>query len=195
MAAQEQKLKNKAKTIPAKRRHKRRTIILVLIVVLALGITSTVVALNLINPKKAEQTTEQQAPASDHTDMTNGKSTDDAQALGSTNEAANKTPAQYEGENPNNYDSLTGIITFAGVSEGQFMISVSIDQFVTGNCSFEAIGPNGETIVADVKIMAGPSSSFCSYSGPIPETHGKYSIKVTPTSENKTGAITGEVEL
>ena len=191
MAIQNQKLKN-AKTIPVRRRTRKGVIILVFVGLLALGIGGTVLALNLINsnsnsqPEEKNHTTENKEANNNATDNTNVVANDQAEK---------KAPAKYEGSDPNSYNDLTGIITFGGVSENQFVISVAIDQFITGSCKFEATAPDGSVITADVDIMAGPSSSFCSYSGPVPAVHGKYKIVVTPTSKDKTGTITGEVEI
>ena len=191
MAIQNQKLKN-AKTIPVRRRTKKGVIVLVFAVLLALGIGGTVLALNLINSNSNNQTEEKNNTAENKD--TDNNSTTNSDVLVS-DQAEKKAPTKYEGSDPNSYNDLTGIITFGGVSENQFVISVAIDQFITGNCKFEATGPDGSVIAADVDIMAGPSSSFCSYSGPVPAVHGKYKIVVTPTSKDKTGTITGEVEI
>ena len=194
MATTSKKIKNNAKNTPVGR-HKKGRIIAILAIVLVVGIVGTVLVLNLVKlSNSSNQSADEQSNSVDQTDMTSG-SAENVNALGSTNEAGNKTPAQYEGENPNNYDNLTGIITFAGISEGQFVISVALDQYTTGNCKFEATSPSGSVISADVNIAVGPSSSFCSYSGPVPSEHGKYNITVTPSNANKTGLITGEVEL
>ena len=194
MATMSKKVKNNAKNTPVGR-HKKGRIIAILVIILVVGIAGTVLALNLIKPgNSSNQSTDEQTTSVDQTDMTGG-SADDVKALGSTNEAGNKTPAQYEGSNPNDLDNLTGIITFAGIAEGKFTISVAIDQFITGNCKIVANSPSGSAVDADVDIVAGPSSSFCSYSGPIPAEHGKYNITITLTGANKTGTITGEVEI
>lgn len=195
MATTNQNLQKNAKITPVKR-HRKGRIVAILIIILAVGIAGTVLALNLINANKSSnQAEEPQATSVDQTDMTSGKSSEATAALGSSNEASNKTPSQYEGDNPNNYSNLTGIVTFTGVSEGQFVVSVALDQFITGSCHFTIEGPAGSVINTDIDIFAGPSSSFCSYNGPVPADHGIYKITVTPTSADKTGTITGEVEL
>ena len=191
MAIQNQKLKN-AKTIPVRRRTKKGAIILVFVGLLALGIGGTVLALNLINSNSNSQSEEKNHVTENK--ETNNNATDNTNVV-ANDQAEKKAPAKYEGSDPNSYNDLTGIITFGGVSENQFVISVAIDQFITGSCKFEATAPDGSVITADVDIMAGPSSSFCSYSGPIPAVRGKYNVVVTPTSKDKTGTITGEVEI
>ena len=114
MATTNQNLQKNAKITPVKR-HRKGRIVAILIIVLAVGIAGTVLALNLINANKSSnQAEEPQATSVDQTDMTSGKSSEATAALGSSNEASNKTPSQYEGDNPNNYSNLTGIITFTG---------------------------------------------------------------------------------
>ena len=45
---------------------------------------------------------------------------------------------QYEGEDPNRKDALTGAITYVVVNDGRLMVRVNIDQFLDeGKCKME----------------------------------------------------------
>ena len=191
MAVKNQKLKN-AKTIPMRRRTKKGAIALIFVGILIIVVGGTVLALNLVNSNKKP---DNQNNSSENTEVTNNNTITETTATNSSDTGDGKTPAKYAGEDPNTYNELTGTITFAGISENKFVVSAAIDQYITGNCRFEINGPDGSTISADIDIMAGPSSSFCSYSGPKPEAHGKYNINIVLTNNNKTGTITGEVEI
>lgn len=114
----------------------------------------------------------------------------------STKEQKNpQTPAQYEGDNPNNADTLSGAITFAGISEGKLLINVSIDQFVSGTCNIILTSPSSQTIDLSAPLTTGPTSAFCSYSGAIPSGSGTWKVEIKATGGNKSGTITGELNL
>lgn len=101
---------------------------------------------------------------------------------------------QYSGEDPNNFDQLTGIINYAGVYEGQFLVRVSIDQSVSGTCDFTLTSPTNKTITGTSSTTAGPSSTFCSYSID-PSESGTWNIVVKVKASDKTGTISGEGEI
>lgn len=105
-----------------------------------------------------------------------------------------KNNTQYEGEDPNSYESLTGIINYIGIVDGNLSVRVSIDQLVAGACTFAITTPTGKTINGSGELSAGPTSSFCSFSTPATES-GTWKISVTATSTNKRGIITGEANL
>ena len=109
-----------------------------------------------------------------------------------------KVIMQYEGENPNNLDHLTGLITYTEVKYGALMAMVSIDQYLgSGTC--EANLKIGDQVVAGIEqpIEADASTSHC---GPIAIDltgvgSGKYQLEVTLMSGGKTGTITSNVEI
>ena len=191
MAEQNKNTKQNATPKTVRKRDKKWLIIIILIAVLIVGIVSTIIILNATKPKSTENSDSNTSS----TPVASENTSSDVSAPVTTNEGDNKTPAQYEGENPNNYDILTGIITYTGITNDKLVISAALDQFVTGDCKFEIYNQDQLIFTGHNKIMAGPSSSFCNYSADIP-AQGKYNLKVIPTSDNnKTGVITGEVEI
>lgn len=107
---------------------------------------------------------------------------------------AEKSNPQYEGEDPNTSASLTGIINYVGVSDGALVVRVSIEQNVSGTCTFTLSSPSGKTVAGSGTITSGPSSAFCSFSTPATES-GTWKISVTATSSDKQGIITGEASI
>ena len=107
---------------------------------------------------------------------------------------AEKSHAQYEGEDPNTADGLTGIINYAGVSEGNLVIRVSIEQSVNGACVFTLTSPSGKTINGSSAITLGPTSAYCSLSTPATES-GTWKISVAATTVDRHGIITGEANI
>ena len=105
-----------------------------------------------------------------------------------------KNNTQYEGEDPNTSASLTGIINYAGISEGNLIIRVSIEQSVNGTCVFTLNTPSGKTVNGSSAITIGPSSAFCSMTTPATES-GTWKISVGATSADKHGIITGEANI
>ena len=104
-----------------------------------------------------------------------------------------KNNSQYEGEDPNTYEALTGIIN-ASVIDGNVDIRVAIDQSVAGACVFTITTPSGKTIAGSGALEIGPSSSFCSFTTPFTES-GVWKISVAATSSDKRGVITSEANL
>lgn len=101
---------------------------------------------------------------------------------------------QYTGEDPNNLEVITGIINYAGVYEGQFLIRVSIDQSISGTCDFTLTSPTNKIITGTSTTTAGPTSTFCSYSID-PSESGRWNITVDVKSPDKAGTITGTGEI
>ncbi len=112
-------------------------------------------------------------------------------------EPENKTP-QYDGGNPNNEEKITGVITYAGVSNGQLIIRVNIDQYLnSGECNL-ILNLNGAAQYgAAARIIDAASTSTCEgFNVPVSELpSGKYQIQINLTADRKSGSITGEVSL
>lgn len=109
-----------------------------------------------------------------------------------------KVIVQYEGENPNELDHLTGIITYAEIADNTLSSMVSIDQYLgSGTCTARL--KSGEQIILTVEkdIEADASTSHC---GPITMNlsgigGGRYSLEVEISGGGKTGIVTSKVEI
>ena len=105
--------------------------------------------------------------------------------------------AQYEGENPNQSESLTGNITYAGVVNKKIMIRVNIDQFLNnGTCTL--IMQKDEMVYSEkVNIIESASTSTCKgFDIPIDKlAPGDWFIEIEIQSGNKTGSMKGSIKL
>lgn len=109
-----------------------------------------------------------------------------------------KVIVQYEGENPNELDHLTGLITYTEVKDGALIAMVSIDQYLGSGTCVASLKKDGEVAAnAEQAIEADASTSHC---GPISislagVSSGKYQLEVVISSGGKTGTITSNVEF
>ena len=109
-----------------------------------------------------------------------------------------KEIVQYDGENPNKAESISGVVTYAGVSGERLMIRVNIDQFLDdGECILNLVR-NGSTIYNDTaRVVGNVATATCEgFDVPVDGIGGGVAdIMITINSGEKTGAITGKVEL
>ncbi|MBR2767267.1 hypothetical protein IKD67_04280 [Candidatus Saccharibacteria bacterium] len=181
----------------ARRRNNRKWIIggVILALLIVVGVGTAIIWNN------EHQETEQ----NNETEKTEDKKKDDTERHdGETEEeysermAEQKRIKQYEGEDPNKAEELTGVITYAGINEGVLMIRVNVDQFLSeGNCALSLMR-NGDVIYSvDAKIIAEVSTSTCDgFSVPISGLgSGATDIVIKLSAGGKTGTIRGEVDI
>lgn len=114
-----------------------------------------------------------------------------------TPEYDGKIPSQYEGDNPNDLEYLTGYISYSDVSNDQLSIRAVIDQFVSGTCDL-TLKSNGKTVTRSSKIINNASASACKgFDIPTSElSSGSWEIIINLAGENnKTGTISGVIEI
>lgn len=105
---------------------------------------------------------------------------------------------QYEGENPNKSENLTGVISYAGVSGSNLIVRVNIDQYLAeGNCKLALI-KDGTTIYnSAAEIMSSVSTSTCNgftvSTAGLPK--GKITVEITLESSGKYGKMVGELNI
>ena len=106
---------------------------------------------------------------------------------------------QYDGENPNDAEKLSGVITYAGVAGDKLMIRVNIDQFLSGgSCKLRLVLEGDIEVYGDeVGIIDSASTATCAgFDVPVSGfKSGKYDIYVNLSSGGKVGTINGEVSL
>lgn len=170
----------------------RRPVIIIpcIIAVIVIAVAVVLIVKNLPKAEQDEQIIEEPENVlvyADDTDEEDEVTPEDEKAI-----------IQYEGENPNQLEYLTGLITYADIVDGRLTAMVSIDQYLgTGVC--RANLKSGDQIVASVDqvVEADASTSHC---GPIEIdlsgiSGGKYQLEVTISSDNKTGVLTTNVEF
>ncbi|QQS17665.1 hypothetical protein IPL44_01315 [Candidatus Saccharibacteria bacterium] len=143
--------------------------------------------------KRSAETSNNDTPkTNDETDKTNDKTT--PTTLG---EDGKDTPKQYEGDSPNTSNSLTGVINYKSVVDGNLTLRVTIDQSLTsGTCSLKLTSA-GKTVTRSASIITNPSSSTCEgFSVPVSElSSGQWAIEITVTSGNRTGTFKDRVTI
>ena len=125
---------------------------------------------------------------------------DNPEARVITKSEEDKKVVQFEGEDPNESESLTGAVTFAGVdpSGEKLTIRVNIDQFLgSGTCTGYIY--NGDNLVyqSEVGIVNLVSTSTCE-GFDVPTENlgsGKIQIVINLKSGDKSGKIVGEAEV
>lgn len=110
-----------------------------------------------------------------------------------------KTPEQYDGEDPNNLNSLTGNITHVGFSDNTLVVRVSIDQYLTsGTCSL-VVSDGTNTYTEDAALFADATASSCEGfdipKSKIANFSNYLEFTINLTSGEKTGTITGVATL
>lgn len=109
-----------------------------------------------------------------------------------------KTPPQYEGEDINRLERLTGVINYKGVNSDKLMLRLTIDQLLhSGNCQLILTSSTGKTVTRTASIESGPSSSSCQgFDVPLNQLEqGEHKIKIEVTADNKTGTFEDEVTI
>lgn len=102
---------------------------------------------------------------------------------------------QYEGENPNLANDLSGIVTYTNYQDGVLSIGTMINQYLSdGSCELKLTGSNGNVYTASSEIFAAASTSACS-DFKLNVASDSYKIEIILNSNGKQGIITGEYNL
>ena len=103
----------------------------------------------------------------------------------------------FEGEDPNERSELTGIITTARVSGENFIVRVSIDQYLSsGTCELK-LEKSEKNYEETVNIYSDVSTSTCEgFDIPLSSLEkGVWNATINLSSEGKTGNIEGKVTI
>lgn len=111
-----------------------------------------------------------------------------------------KTPAQYEGEKPNDASTINASLTKNEVVNGTYMIRITIYELINdGTCKLHMESDKGDTLDRTTKIVTiGSDSSTCEEGFDIPVSgisSGKYDFSVTFSSGSKTGSVKGTINI
>lgn len=180
------------KKLSTKRRKNRKPLI-ILIVAIILCIGGGVAFFLLTRPANTSSDDEINTTVSDSSESPATETEKDT-----TTDNFSEVP-QYEGENPNELHELTGVITYSGVNGENLSIRVSIDQTLnSGICNLTLTSGSATYTTAAPIIQSGATTSSCE-GFDIPTTElaagNEWDINITVSSDNKTGLITGKVNL
>lgn len=113
-------------------------------------------------------------------------------------EVEKKKVVQYEGEDSNMADELSGVVTYAEVVNGNLMIRVSIDQYLTeGTCELNLVREGNVVYNSKVDIMGDATTAICKgFDVPVAEVgDGDVEININLSASNKSGIIRGKVSV
>lgn len=116
----------------------------------------------------------------------------------SVSEEDEKKTIQYEGDDPNLKEELSGSVTYAGKIDNKITIRLNIDQYLNnGNCELHLMN-NGAEVYGDTTRIIGSASTATCEGFDIPATNignGKYDIVINIFSGEKKGTIKGEINI
>lgn len=105
---------------------------------------------------------------------------------------------QYDGEDPNGADELSGVITYAGFIDDRLMVRVNIDQYIDdGECRLD-LTRDGILIHEEVTGILGNVSTASCDGFDVPVSiigEGAVDIEIHLDSDGKTGIIKGEADV
>lgn len=106
-------------------------------------------------------------------------------------------PIQYEGEDPNDLETITGTITTARVSGSVVLIRVNIDQYLASGACTINLTSNDDVYTETVKINVAAATSTCEgFSIPLSSLKsGTWNIDIAVSSDDKQGKISGKIQI
>ncbi len=109
-----------------------------------------------------------------------------------------KKVEQYDGEDPNQANELTGVVTYAGVSGSNLIIRVNIDQYLeSGQCEL-TLKRGGANIYSSIASIIGNASTATCEGFDVPISKlggGNIEININLKANNKAGLIRGEANI
>lgn len=112
-------------------------------------------------------------------------------------EKEKELPQLYEGDNVNNSNGLTGVITAKSVMGDNLVIRNTIDQMVSGGTCELTLTSDSKTVIRSAEIIQNPSSSACAgFDIPVAElSQGTWSIEIKVSSGDKAMTLKETVNI
>lgn len=113
-------------------------------------------------------------------------------------ESDDKRPVQYEGEDPNIKEELSGSITYAGLIDDRIAVRMNIDQYLgEGECTIHFMNNGVDSYKEITNITSSAATATCEgFDIPVNNiASGKYEILIELSSGGKTGTIKGEINI
>ena len=137
---------------PKKENKKRTRVIIIVAAAIVLGLIIVFIVFQIINNQKPDNKSNNSSSTS--TSQTNQESS-------TTTKEDPKKVTQYEGNDPNDSNELTGSITSAFIANGQFILRVNINQYISGGTCTLTMTKGTSTFTRTVPLIANVSSSTC----------------------------------
>lgn len=143
-----------------------------------------------------DKTEPETSETSDNTESEEQKN--DSEAELTSEEPEKKKVEQYDGDDPNNAQDLSGVVTYAGVNNGVLMIRVNIDQYLdSGKCEL-TLTRGGATIYSSIASIIGSASTSTCEGFDVATGElggGNVEINIKLESSGRMGSIHGEVNI
>lgn len=183
----------------SKRKRNFRWVKWLLFLLLIAGTVAVVILVkNNYFDKKDDQNTSQAVETNKTDDKKSEEKSEEKNEQKEEAKTQEQKAPQYEGESPNKSETLTGLITYADVKDGELIIRVNIDQFLqSGNCNL-TLSRNGATYYSrSVGIVESVTTSTCDgFNIPISGfPSGNLQVEINLDSEGKSGKIEGRVKI
>lgn len=179
-----------------KRRKNKQKKIWIIIAILLVMVVGVVIAFILNNQQK-ESVQEKEEEKTEQVE--NKEEKKENQAVNQPEETIEKKKVeQYEGEDPNSRNDLSGVVTFADKVDDKLMIRVNIDQYLeSGECEL-ILKKDDATIHSSIaNIIDNASTASCDgFEVPLESLGGgKVDIIINLKAGERSGLIRGEVNL
>ncbi len=175
-----------------KQKNKKKKLIWLLVVVLvAAGVGGYFVVSSLNNKEENKEET------SEYKEEKNEDESIDEEDV-AEKAVEEKKVVQYEGEDANNSDSLTGVVTYAAVVGDKVTIRVSIDQYLSSGTCGLTLTRSGATVYSSIANIVGSASTSTCEGFDVPTSElggGAMEIIINLNSGDRKGVIRGEVNI
>lgn len=112
-------------------------------------------------------------------------------------EAEKDIRPNYEGDDINSSDSLTGVINYSGVAGDKLIIRTTINQTITSGSCHLTLTKDGKSVSRHSGLIQNPSSSSCEgFDIPVSElSTGDWNVSIKVTDDNRSGQINGTARV
>lgn len=168
--------------------------------ILAIFITAGVIIVPRVLAKTSPTPEQPQAQptATPQSDPTSPSQTNIPQTETKPAGSGDKTPVQYDGEDPNTSASLTGTLTTARFSGDKLILRVNIDQYLSSGACNLTVSDGTHTLSRSANLIPSAATSTCEgfdLSGSeLANFTRPLHIAISLTSGDKSGTIEGKVE-
>lgn len=170
---------------------------LVLLVVIAAVVAGVIIWQSSSEDKYHEEQTPEASEQEEIQERNSEASSADSAELKSEG-VEKKKVVQYEGDDPNEAESLSGAITRADVTGQNLVIRVNIDQYLgSGRCELSLVR-GGSTIYTETANVVGIASTSTCEGFDIPAAglgSGNVQINIKISSDGREGTIRGEANI
>lgn len=184
--------------------HKKAIIITIISLVAVLAVGAGAYALfSPFDNSASDNSSEKSNPESNKEDSSNPDNSakqsvsTDQNSTTPDHEAEKDIQPSYEGNNTNTSESLTGVINYSGVSDGNLIIRTTINQAISSGSCRLTLTSGSKTVTRDSGIVSNPSSASCEgFDIPTSELgSGNWNITITITDGNRSGELKGSVTV